>query len=272
MPGFVDVSNMSDLEIKRLGQRDDDDSSTTTRGRSMYRPRYNMSAPVNRSRRPRQQPGDITAPADVIWAAAAYADRMNGGEYRKEPEYALTETNTYTRNIVRHANRHWMWQAIESRTLITEQDRDVGQQARDWVRKRLVMQGLRGNMTEFDQALSRAVEMDEFLTGADRYEIALITSQIRAWREGTRMEAVMDDVDRRPVAAVGEKVQVRCQVIKSVFSTNYNVYFVTAKTDANQMVFFSYREDLAVGRAIEIKGHVKAHRPDATQLNRVRLV
>lgn len=272
MPGFVDVSNMSDLEIKRLGQRDDDDDQPTYKRSSMYRPRYNMSAPIDQPRRPRQQPEDVTASAEVIWAAAAYADRLNGGEYRKEPEYALTETNTYTRDIVRHANKHYMWQAIKDQTIITTEDRHVGQQARDWVRKSLVIKGLRGNMSDFDRALSHAVEMDEFMTGADRYEIALVTSQIRAWREGTRLEAVMDDVIRTPVAAVDEKVQLTVQVVKSVFSTNFNVYFITAKTDGHQMVFFSYRKALGIGEWITIKGNVKAHRADATQLNRVRIV
>lgn len=237
-----------------------------------YYTAYNARPAMNRSRRPRQQPEDVTASAEVIWAAAAYADRMNGGEYRKEPEYLVREDGTLTDQVVREPNRLYMWQAINGRELITDADRDVGQQARDWLRKSLVMKGLRGNMSEFDTALSRAVEMDEFLTGSDRYEIALVASQIRAWREGTRMESVMDDVVRTPVAAVGERVQASCQVVKSVFSTNYNVYFITAKTDANQLVFFSYRKGLAVGERISIKGHVKAHRPDATQLNRVRIV
>lgn len=227
---------------------------------------------MNRTRRPRQQPEDVTTSADTVWAAAAYADRMNGGEYRKEREYLVREDGTLTDQVVREPNRLYMWQAIQGRELITDADRDRGQQARDWLRKSLVIKGLKGDMTEFDTALSRAVEMDEFMTGSDRYEIALVTSQIRAWREGTRMEAVMDDIDRTPVAAVGAKVHARCEVIKSVFSTNYNVYFITAKTETNQMVFFSHREGLAVGKMIDIKGTVKAHRPDATQLNRVRIV
>lgn len=237
-----------------------------------YYQAYSLQSQIRRSRRPRQQPSDVTAPADVVWAAAAYADRMNGGEYRKEREYLVRADGTLTDQVVREPNKVYMWQAIQGRELLTDADRETGRQARDWVRKRLVMQGLRGNMSEFDQALSRAVEMDEFMTGADRYEIALVTSQIRAWREGTRMEAVMDDVVRTPVAAVGEKIQTRVEVIKSVYSTNYNVYFITAKTEANQLIFFSYREGLAVGKAIDIKGTVKAHRPDATQLNRVRMV
>ena len=165
-----------------------------------------------------------------------------------------------------------MWSAITDTSRITAGDLDTGRAALDYVRKTLVMKGLRGSLSDFDQALSRVVEMEEFMTGADRYEIALVTSQIRAWREGTRMEAVLEDVDRTPVAAVGDKVQLNVQVVKAVYSTNYNVYFITAKTTSNQMVFFSYREKLPVGEHREIKGSVKAHRADATQLNRVRVV
>lgn len=236
----------------------------------MYRTYYQPV--IARTRKPRQQQTDLVMSAERIWAAAAYADRLNGGEYRKEPEYLVREDGTYTNEVVRQPNKIYMWEAILDLSKINEEDLHVGRQAREWLRKVLVMRALRATLNEFDSALARAVEMEEFMTGADRYEIALVTSQIRAWREGTRMEAVMADVDRTPVAAVGERVQLKVQIIKTVFSTNYNVYFVTAKTDGHQMVFFSYREKLPVGEFRDIKGHVKAHRPDTTQLNRVRIV
>jgi len=231
-----------------------------------YRP---MTA---RTRRPRQQHTDIVVSAEQIWGAAAYADRVNGGEYRKEPEYRVLADGRISDKVVRQANKIHMWNAITDASRITPPDMETGRLALDYVRKSLVIKGLKGNMSEFDQALSHVVEMEQFLTGADRYEIALVTSQIRAWREGTRMEAVLEDVDRTPVAAVGERVQLDVTVVKAVYSTNYNVYFITAKTDHNQMVFFSYRDKLPVGERREIKGSVKAHRADATQLNRVRIV
>ena len=234
--------------------------------RSYYRP---MTA---RTRQPRLQPADVAVSAEVVWAAAAYADRINGGEYRKEPEYRVLADGRISDEVVRQANKIHMWNAITDTSRITPADMETGRLALDFVRKSLVMKGLRGNMSEFDQSLSHVVEMEQFLTGADRYEIALVTSQIRAWREGTRMEAVLEDVDRTPVAAIGDRVELDVTVVKAVYSTNYNVYFITAKTDNNQMVFFSYREKLPVGEFRNIKGSVKAHRADATQLNRVRVV
>ena len=218
----------------------------------MYRSYYHAMTP--RTRRPRQQHTDIVVSAEQVWGAAAYADRVNGGEYRKEPEYRVLADGRISDEVVRQANKIHMWNAITDASRITPTDMETGRLALDYVRKSLVIKGLKGNMSEFDQALSHVVEMEQFLTGADRYEIALVTSQIRAWREGTRMEAVLEDVDRTPVAAIGERVQLDVEIVKAVYSTNYNVYFITAKTDHNQMVFFSYREKLPVGDRREIKG------------------
>ncbi len=233
----------------------------------MYRTYYTPMTP--RTRKPRQQPADVVLPAERIWAAAAYADRENGGEYLKEERWMTNATPAY---IEKPANKTLMWNAIRDISLIHGEDIEVGRAAREWVRKNLVFKALRGNMTEFDRSMASVVEMDQFMTGADRYEIALVTSQIRTYREGVRIEKAMENVIFTPVAAVGEKVQLNVQVVKAVYSQNYGVYFITAKTDGHQMVFFSYRERKAVGEWITIKGSVKAHRPDATQLNRVRIV
>jgi len=233
----------------------------------MYRTYYNTM--TTRSRKPRQQPADVVMSAERIWAAAAYADRENGGEYLKEERWMTNATPAY---IEKPANKTLMRQAMLDISLIHGEDIEVGRAAREWIRKNLVMKSLRGTMTEFDQSMAAVVEMDEFMMGSDRYEIALVTSQIRAYREGARLEKVMENVITTPVAAVGEKVQLNVEVVKAVYSANYNVYFITAKTDGHQMVFFSYREKINTGSWITIRGSVKAHRQDATQLNRVRLV
>ena len=233
----------------------------------MYRTYYRSMTP--KTRKPRQRPADTVVSAEQIWAAAAYADRENGGEYLKEERWMMNATPPYRE---KEANKTLMWRAITDISLIHGEDIETGRAARDYVRKNLVIKTLKSRLSEFESALSRVVEMEEFMTGADRYEIALVTSQIRAYHEGQRLDSVMEDVINTPVAAVGEKVQLNVEVVKSVYSANYNVYFITAKTDGHQMVFFSYRDKRPVGEFITIRGSVKAHRPDATQLNRVRVV
>lgn len=240
--------------------------------RTYYRSRYSISAQVEQNRKPVQKPTDAVISAELVWGAAAYADRINGGVYRKEPQYVIKEDGTFDSDKVLPANKTLMREAIRNNGLITEADIEVGRQARDWLRKDLVVKSLKGQVSDFEKSITVVVGMDEFLTGADRFEMALVPSQIRSWREGQRMATVMEDVVNTPVAAVGEKVQLNVQVVKVVYSNNYNTYFITAKTDGHQMVFFSYREKLEIGVWAAIKGTVKAHRSDATQLNRVKVI
>ena len=74
------------------------------------------------------------------------------------------------------------------------------------------------------------------------------------------------------VGAVGAKVTCAIEVVRSVYSQNYNCFFVTGITEQNQPVFFSYRGQLQAGVKITVQGAVKAHRNDSTQLNRVKVI
>jgi hypothetical protein len=86
------------------------------------------------------------------------------------------------------------------------------------------------------------------------------------------MEEAMEGISREPLAPVGDRVDEPVTVVKCVFSQNYNVFFVTAVTESRHAVFFSYRERLNIGRQCHIRGTVKAHRENSTQLNRVRVL
>jgi hypothetical protein len=61
------------------------------------------------------------------------------------------------------------------------------------------------------------------------------------------------------------------EVLKCIFSNKYNVHFVTGVTPADEVVFFSYKENIPVGQNIIVNGTVKAHRDNSTQLSRVKL-
>ncbi len=102
----------------------------------------------------------------------------------------------------------------------------------------------------------------------------MVASQIAAYERAQKDLAVADRIDRSKgyLADVGARVQATVEVTRSVWSNNYGVNFVSGITDTNQAVFFSYRERLAVGSTVRVVGTVKAHRPDATQISRVRLI
>jgi hypothetical protein len=217
----------------------------------------------------RQQPREQREyTAEMVWAAAAYADRVNGGEYLREQENILNPDGTWQPG--RSANKRLLADALVDPDLVTDADREVGREAWHWHQGRCMMDGLRGELRDFKKTLFEAVSQTAFLS-TNTMHMAVIASQIRAWRAGVAEEEARDDVAPGYLAPVGDKVRASITVIRSVFSQNYNVFFVTAKTDSRHMVFFSYRDRLESGYQCEITGTVKAHRDDSTQLNRVRM-
>lgn len=218
----------------------------------------------------RQQPRERREyTADAVWAAAAYADRVNGGEYLREQENILNPDGTWQPG--RAANKRLLADALTDPNLVTDADREVGGEAWRWHQGRCMMDGLRGELRDFKKTLFEAVSQTEFLS-TNTMHMAVVASQIRAWRAGVMEEKARDDVALGYLAEVGAKVRADVTVIRSVFSQNYNVFFVTGKTDSRHMVFFSYRDRLEAGHQCEIAGIVKAHRDYSTQLNRVRIV
>lgn len=255
MPGFIDVSNMSDLEIKRLGQQDEDDNDPAV---IAHNRRY------SRGRRTVQPV--VAYSVDTVWGAAAYATRVNGG-YFKNPVYNETGTQ-----VVKPINRDVMKLALADVSLMSASDIEMGKQAREFLSQQLTLRGLKGRLSDFDRSMITVIGRAEF-TSADRLDLALVASQIAAYERGQKELAVADRIDHSKghLADVGAKVRATVEVTKSVYSQKYGVNFVSGITDTNQAVFFSYRERLATGTKIQVVGTVKAHRPDATQLSRVRV-
>ena len=239
---------------------------------SRYHSRYSIRAQVDKGRKPQAPERPVAWSAETVWAAAAYAHRINGRQYFKTPEYEVNSQGIRTGAISHETNRSIMRQALQDESVLTQEDRALGLRARDWLSKEILVKALKNTLSDFEKALQTAVSIDDFDEWNSRMELAVIASQIRSYEEAIQLETAMTGLDRSPVAAVGEKVETDIRVIKSVYSQNYGVYFVTGLTPASQAVFFSYRERLGVGHACRIRGTVKAHRENSTQLNRVRIV
>lgn len=228
---------------------------------SYYRPRY-------AARKPQMKPVRLATVlgSEVMWAVAAYADRVNGGVYVRETVNNGEVNQTRNRDIIREEVQRGL-------PNVTEADFELGREARAWHRGRIVMKSLKGQpLSDFERSLQDVVQQEEFSNRTDALAIAIVASQIASYRKGLAAEQMVASVDHSPLAAVGTKVAVDAVVVRSVYSQNYNVYFVTARTQCNRLVFFSYREGLDADTPIRVRGTVKAHRPDSTQLNRVKLV
>ena len=74
------------------------------------------------------------------------------------------------------------------------------------------------------------------------------------------------------IGQVKDTVTLNVEIIRCVFSQNWNTWFATAITQDNQAVFFSIRESHDAGTHLTIRGTVKAHKDGSTQLNRVSIL
>jgi hypothetical protein len=208
-------------------------------------------------------------PAERVWAAAALADRVNAGAYYKEPQHDKDNYDT----ILFEPNRTVMNRALTSTTEFTAEDLELGRLARAWHKGRLLMTAIKRPLTGFEDNLSKSAGMDEFALEIHKLEIATIASQIRSFRAGFALEEKLWGTDVSPLAAVGTKVLSTVEVISTVYSVTYNTTYIRAVTlDDRKVIMFTYREKFDAGTVLTIKGTVKAHRTDCTQLNRVRVV
>ena len=268
MPGFVDVSNMTALEIKRLGQMDDAD------------PRDSDYSHRNLARRNpygyRTQTAKVASekyPVAWVWAAAVLATDANDG-YVKETHNVYDPDGKFVN--ARRRNRDIMLDHLKHPQDFTPEVIARGQEAMNFLSSDITFRALKGKLTDFDQAVSKVLAVtDQFDTVGHRYEMAIVASlpasAARAQKRATADERVQF-ARGGLIGTVGNKVSANVEVLSAVFSQNYNCWFVKGITDQDQPVFFSYREGLAAGAHIAVQGTVKAHRDNLTQLNRVKVL
>jgi hypothetical protein len=259
MAGFVDVSNMSDLEIKRLGQRDDDFGMVDApRGRRAPA-RTNTVLQVGYS-------------VSDVWAAACAAQRVNGG-YFKEAVYSGVPGTAF---VTKKRNRDVMMEFLQNPDQLLVEDVEAGEQARDFLQKDLTFRALKGRLTEFDSATSKCLAVqDRFYTVTHRYELAVIAAlpnSARRSQERQSTEERLKFAQGGLIGQPGDKITTNVEVLSANYSQQYNIFWIRGVTDQDQPVTFSNKERFDVGTHLTIQGKVKAHRDNLTQLNYVKVL
>ena len=256
MPGFVDVSNMTAQEIKRMGQMDDDYETP------------------HQTWKPKSKPQGVKHSVDNVWGAACAAQRINGS-YVKETQHRFDE-DTNTTVVVKQRNRDIMTDILANPAVLTVEDIALGQACRKFLEQDITLRGLKGRLTEFDTAISKTVAVsEEFDTVTHKYELAVVASLPASHQRSLARQEVDSRVRQTAGGYVGApdaKIDLDVEVVSANYSQSYGIFWVTAITSDNQAVFFSYRSKLTTGSWIQIKGTVKAHRDGKTQLNRVKIV
>lgn len=263
MPGFVDVSNMSYEDVRRMGHADDYDDVD-------YRPRHKFVPQVVKSASAKYSVSDV-------WAAACAAHRVNGG-YFKEYVFEHLEGQPLSQPpaIVKRKNRDVMMEFLSDPTRLTVDDVERGEHCRQFLQNDLTFRTLKGKTGEFDSAIKKVLAVQGlFDSYHHKYELAIVAclpqsverSEIRQNSE-TRVQFATGGL----IGEVDDKVELNVEVLNSNYSKQYNIYWVRAITEADQAVFFSNKESFDPGTHLTIKGTVKAHKDNLTQLNRVKVL
>lgn len=260
MPGFVDVSNMTAREVRMMDHAADYDEPAG------YQPRRQWKA--------RARPEGIKHSVDNVWGAAVAAQRMNGS-YVKETVYRLDE-NTGVTVVDYRRNRDIMAEILENPAVLTVQDIAQGQECRKFLQNDITFRALKNKLTEFDTAVSKVLAVaEDFDTVKHKYELAVVACLPQSHTRSLAREANQARIQQTSgeyIGQVKDKVTLNVEIIRCVFSQNWNTWFATAITQDNQAVFFSIRESHDAGTWLTIRGTVKAHKDGSTQLNRVSIL
>jgi len=254
---FVDVSNMTAREVQRLGHEDDE-------------------GPVQRQWTSRRSAGGGHRGYSVsdVWGAACHAQRINGA-YIKQDEWELPSESATAVQLRRKSNRNIMMDALENPFMITDEDREAGEQCLKFISNDMTFRALKNQLTDFDRSVMKITAVtDKFFPQSHRLELATVAclpnSHERALKRIEEQGRIRQTAGY--IGAIGEKVTVIVDIVRCVFSQKWNTYYATAVTENNETVFFAIREPLNTGTLLTVQGTVKAHRDGQTQLNRVRVL
>jgi hypothetical protein len=247
MPGFVDVSGMTYEDVRRMGHADDYDEP-----RPLYWKR--PVTPVVRVRK-------VELSTDDVFAAACTAQRINGSYVKASGPDPDQKTN-----------RQLAEEALRDQTLITDEDRAQGELVRKYY-KGLTFKVIEGKtMSDFAK---NALEIASSDMINSTYQLAVVVSLPQSYEKASKR----DDVDRRIrfaqggfVGNIADKVTLNIEIVKQLWSNNYNTWYLTGITTEDQVVFFAHKTQYDIGTMLTIQGVVKGQRETSTQLNRVKVL
>lgn len=208
-------------------------------------------------------------PADVVWACASAAQRVNG-EYVKHT-YTRSDGVELTANrvLIEQYLRQYSEDAGAFGSQVTDADFEAGCQARDHVRGWL-LRYLTGQVNDYQKNCVRLAEQEEFDPMRERLAlIASLPSSVERDQRRQTVQVLSQTGQPLPISP-GQPYAGTVEILDCVFSANYCTYFVSARTSDSNMLRFSQRQPLVAGQQVQIRGRVREHRDTVTVLHYVR--
>lgn len=203
-----------------------------------------------------------------VFAAACAAYRVNGG-YFKEDQVTFYDDGGHS--VDKIANKKLIHQFLNGTFEISLADHDMGDKVRQHCNglSFKIITGAR--MSDFEQAMLTIADKK---TTDSNYDIAVIASLPASYERAQvriQQDAMLREKSGTLNNAIGDKVELDIEVVRCNYSNNWDTHFVTATVD-NAVVFFASRNKIELGTKLRIKGKIKAHKEDRTQLSHVKFV
>jgi hypothetical protein len=202
--------------------------------------------------------------ATLLWSAACTAYRLNNG-YLKHPE-------TIGDQVIRPSNREIVRRALADPILITDADRELARNCRQHLATAVTMQALKTELGEWAKITAKVCDLD---TVDSIYDFSVITAMPHSYIKQLKKESVDARLARcEPggIGKLGDKIELAVEIIRNNYSAKFNTWFVSAITQDNFAVYFAHREEIQPETHLTIRGTVKRHNDQSTQLNRVKVV
>lgn len=171
------------------------------------------------------------------------------------------------------SNRQLVFDILEQVSFFTTEHYENGQKILSYY-KGLLFKVLRGTaLNAFEKQVVSIIEKEQITT---IYDVAIIASLPSSYERSLKRDIIKERLNFARggfISTVGSKVTLDdVEIIKNVFSVNFQTFFVTGITPLDQPLFFSHKKELRIGSKISVTGIVKAHKENITQLNRVKVI
>ncbi len=213
--------------------------------------------------------------ADIVWACAVAVDEHNEG-YFKEDVWAPREDHDDEFHVVKGANKRLVKQMLANENYdtivkVTDEHIEEGRTLRNYFNGYLLKE-ISGKINDFEKQALLLAQKDEF-TNRDLLAFSIISCLPNSARRDKEYTKLKQDIYHSTplVGNKGDQVEGELLITRSSYNHNYNRYS-TAGRFGESFVDFWFKQGFEVGDTVEIKGRIKARRPDnTTQLHYVKI-
>lgn len=199
-----------------------------------------------------------------VFAAACAAHRVNGGYIK----YSEVDDEG---NVTKQPNKYLIREFLMGSSEVRDEDREMGEKVRQYCNSLTFKLLSDKRLNEFEVTMLTIAEKE---TTDSNYDIAVVSSLPASYERSlvrAEQNVRLREASGCISADVGAKVELDVEVVRCNYSNEWGVFYVTAIADEG-VVFFAKNNKIDIDSKIRIKGKVKRHKEDRTQLSHVKLI